>query len=146
MVGHALRAAWLMAKPEYVLDARDPADYLLFGYFQTGEIVGELSACRGDAKGTATAQMRRPGVVVLSASYESGWAAIVNGGQRPTRMVGSALVAVEVPVEAAHITFACGRCEDHLIRLALSGLAVAAFAVVPICMRRARRKRRSADE
>jgi hypothetical protein len=51
----------------------------------------------GDGDTSATVRMRRPGVAVLSASYDPGWTATVNGRRQPTRMVAPALVAVDVP-------------------------------------------------
>ena len=54
---------------------------------------------------TATVTMRRPGVVVLSASFDDGWTATVDGRARPTKMVAPALVATEVPAGTHTIAF-----------------------------------------
>jgi hypothetical protein len=94
----------------------------------------------GDGNTSATVQMRRPGVAVLSASYDPGWRATVNGRQRPTRMVAPALVAVDVPAGTDHIVFRFHGYDDYPELLALSGLTLAIIAVAPACLRRARRR------
>src|SRR5262249_3324564 len=69
---------------------------------------GAVSAERAsldDGEATATVRMRRHGVAVLSASYDPGWTATVNGRPRPTRMVAPALVAVDVPAGTEHVVF-----------------------------------------
>ena len=58
-----------------------------------------------EGQAAATVLMRRPGVVVLSASYDPGWTATVNGRRVPTRMVAPALVAVNVPAGTDHVVF-----------------------------------------
>jgi membrane protein YfhO len=100
---------------------------------------GTVSAERADlddGEAAATVRMRRPGVVVLSASYDPGWTATVNGQQRPTRMVAPALVAVDVPAGTDHVVFRFHGYGDYLELLALSALAVALVAVAPACLRR----------
>ena len=42
---------------------------------------------------------------MLSASYDPGWTATVNGRRQPTRMVAPALVAVDVPAGTDHVVF-----------------------------------------
>jgi hypothetical protein len=59
----------------------------------------------GDGYAAATVQMRRPGVVVLSASYDPGWTATVNGRRVTAQMVAPALVAVNVPAGTDHVVF-----------------------------------------
>ncbi len=61
----------------------------------------ELSA--GVAR--ATVVMRRAGVAVLSASYDPGWTATVNGHRAPTHMVAPAIVGVDVPAGNDHVVF-----------------------------------------
>jgi len=105
---------------------------------------GEVSAERanlGDGEAAATVRMRRPGVVVLSASYDPGWTATVNGRRRPTRMLAPALVAVDVPAGTDHVVFRFHGYGDYPELLALSGLALALAAAAPVCLRRARRRR-----
>jgi hypothetical protein len=96
-----------------------------------------------DGRATATLRMRRPGVAVLSASYDPGWTATVNGRRRPTRMVAPALVAVDVPAGTDHVTFRFHGDRDYPELLALSGLTLAVIALAPIGRRRARRRRAS---
>jgi hypothetical protein len=105
---------------------------------------GEVSAERAgldDGEAAATVRMRRPGVVVLSASYDPGWTATVNGRPQPTRMVAPALVAVDVPAGTDHVVFRFHGYGDYPELLALSGLTLAIAAAAPVCARRARRRR-----
>jgi Bacterial membrane protein YfhO len=109
---------------------------------------GALRAEHADldaGEAAATVRMRRPGVAVLSASYDPGWTATVNGRRRPTRMVAPALVAVDVPAGTDHVVFRFHGNDDYPELLALSGLTLAMVAVAPLCVRRARRRRASAD-
>ena len=105
---------------------------------------GAVSAERAgldDGEATATVRMRRPGVAVLSASYDPGWTATVNGRPQPTRMVAPALVAVDVPAGTDHVVFRYHGDGDYPPLLALSGLTLAIAATAPVCARRARRRR-----
>ncbi len=77
---------------------------------------------------SATMQMRRPGVAVLSASYDPGWTATVNGRQRPTRMVAPALVAVDVPAGTVHVVFRFHGYDGYPWLLLLSGLTLVVLA------------------
>jgi uncharacterized membrane protein YfhO len=88
--------------------------------------------------------MRRSGVAVLSASYDPGWRATVNGRRQPIRMVAPALVAVDVPAGTDHIVFRFHAYHDYLEVLALSVLSIALIALAPLWVRRARRRRASA--
>jgi hypothetical protein len=105
---------------------------------------GSVSAERADlddGEAAATLRMRRPGAAVLSASYDPGWTAIVNGRQRPTLMVAPALVAVDVPAGTDHVVFRFHGYGDYPELLALSGLTLAMVVAAPVCLRRARRRR-----
>ena len=102
---------------------------------------GAVSAERADlddGEASATVRMRRPGVAVLSASYDPGWTATVNGRRRPTRMVAPALVAVDVPAGTDHVVFRFHGYGDYPELLALSGLTLAMIAAAPVCLRRVR--------
>jgi hypothetical protein len=104
---------------------------------------GAVSAERadlGDGEASATVRMRRPGVAVLSASYDPGWTAAVNGRRRPARMVAPALVAVDVPAGTDHVVFRFHGYGDYPALLALSGLTLAMAAAAPVCARRGRRR------
>jgi hypothetical protein len=108
---------------------------------------GAVSAERADlddGEAAATVRMRRPGAAVLSASYDPGWTATVNGRQRPTLMVAPALVAVDVPAGTDHVVFRFHGYGDYPELLALSGLTLATVAAAPVCLRRVRRRRASA--
>jgi hypothetical protein len=94
-----------------------------------------------DGEAAATLRMRRPGAAVLSASYDPGWTATVNGRQRPTLMVAPALVAVDVPAGTDHVVFRFHGYGDYPELLALSGLTLAMVVAAPVCLRRARRRR-----
>jgi uncharacterized membrane protein YfhO len=89
-------------------------------------------------------RMRRPGVAVLSASYDPGWTATVNGRWRPVRMVAPALVAVDVPAGTDHVVFRFHGYGDYPELLALSGLTLAMIALAPVCVPRSRWRRASA--
>jgi len=105
---------------------------------------GTVSAERAgldDGEATATVRMRHPGVAVLSASYDPGWTATVNGRPQPTRMVAPALVAVDVPAGTEHVVFGYHGYGDYPPLLALSGLTLAIAAVARVCAWRARRRR-----
>jgi Bacterial membrane protein YfhO len=92
----------------------------------------------GDGEAAAAVQMRRPGVVVLSASYDPGWTATVNGRRVPTQMVAPALVAVNVPAGTDHVVFRFRGYGDYPELFALSGLTLLVVAVAPACLRRLR--------
>ena len=89
-----------------------------------------------DGEASATVRMRRPGVAVLSASFDPGWTATVNGRRRPTRMVAPALVAVDVPAGTHRISFRYRGWQDYPLLFALGAAALVALACTDI--RRAR--------
>jgi hypothetical protein len=109
----------------------------VLGESSDGEIRAERTDL-DDGEASATLQMRRPGVAVLSASYDPGWTATVNGRRRATRMVAPALVAVDVPMGTDHVVFRYRGYGDYVELLALSGLTLIMIAVAPVCSRRAR--------
>jgi hypothetical protein len=105
-------------------------------------VVRAQHAALEEGEASATLRMRRPGVAVLSASYDPGWTATVNGRQRPVRMVAPALAAVDVPAGTDHVVFRFHGYGDYPELLALSGLTLAILAVAPGYARRVRRRRR----
>jgi hypothetical protein len=132
--------------------------YLSVRYGSDGGGYGRLPAARSqpsagtvdaeradldDGQASATIRMLRPGVAVLSASYDPGWTATVDGRRRPTRMAAPALVAVAVPAGTDHVVFHFHGYDDYPELLALSGLTLAVLAVAPVCARRVRRRRAS---
>jgi hypothetical protein len=69
---------------------------------------GRVIAQRDDLQSgvvSSTVQMHRAGVVVLSASYDPGWQATVNGRRQRPLMVAPALPAVRVPAGRSTVTF-----------------------------------------
>jgi len=102
--------------------------------------VSAESADLDDGEATATLRMRRPGVAVLSASYDPGWTATVNGRPQPTLMVAPALVAVDVPAGTDHVVFRFHGYGDYPELFTLSGLTLAIIAVAPACLWYARRQ------
>ena len=89
-----------------------------------------------DGSATATVSMRQAGVVVLSASYDPGWTATVNGQRRPTLMVAPALVAVEVPAGTDQVVFEFGGYGDYPELLAVGGVSLVVAGVGPVWVRR----------
>ena len=74
----------------------------------------------------------------LSASYDPGWTATVNGRRRPVRMVAPALVAVDVPTGTDQVVFRFHGYGDYPGLLVLSGLTLAVMAIAAVCARRSR--------
>jgi hypothetical protein len=104
----------------------------------TGTVLsGHASLTQGDA--SATVRLRSPGVAVLSASYDPGWTAEVNGHRQPVRMIAPALVAVDVPAGTDRITFHYHGDRDYPQLLALAGASLVAVAYGPLAWRRGRR-------
>ncbi len=97
--------------------------------------VGAERARLDDGEASATVRMRRPGVAVLSASYDPGWTATVNGRRQPIRMVAPALVAVNVPAGTDRVVFRFHGYGDYPALLGLSVLALALVAAAPACRR-----------
>ena len=87
---------------------------------------------------SATITMPRAGVVVLSASYDDGWTATVDGRPWPTTMVAPALVAAEVPAGTHAITFRYRGYRGYPELFALCALTLAAFAGAEAVRRRRR--------
>jgi uncharacterized membrane protein YfhO len=77
-------------------------------------------------------------VVVLSASFDPGWSATVDGRPVPTEMVAPALVAARVPAGVHRVAFRYAGYGGYPWLLALSLLALVA---VGLPTARARRRR-----
>jgi hypothetical protein len=76
----------------------------------------------------ATVTMRQPGVVVLSASFDDGWTATVDGRPQPTRSIAPALVATDVPAGTHTVGFRYRGYSGYPELFALCALTLAAFA------------------
>jgi Bacterial membrane protein YfhO len=106
--------------------------------------VGTVSGERADlaaGEAEATVRMSRSGVVVLSASYDPGWTATVNGRPEPIRMVAPALVAVDVPAGTDDVVFRFHGYGDYPALFALGGLTLAVVALAPVYAGYVRRRR-----
>ena len=93
----------------------------------------------GDGEASTTVKMRRRGVVVLSTSYDPGWAATVDGRRRPVQMVAPTLVAVDVPEGTHYVVFRFHGYGGYPELFALCGLSLAMVATGPVLLRRGRR-------
>ncbi|HEY3774532.1 MAG TPA: YfhO family protein [Solirubrobacteraceae bacterium] len=104
---------------------------------------GTVSAAHADLGGgeaSATVRMHRPGVAVLSASYDPGWTATVDGRRAPTHMVAPALVAVDLPAGTSQVVFRFHGYGDYVELLVLSGLSLAVIALAPLWVGARRRR------
>jgi hypothetical protein len=93
-----------------------------------------------DGWASATVRMRRPGVAVLSASYDRGWTASVNGRRRRTRMVAPALVAVDVPAGTDHVVFRFHGYGDYPQLFVVTALTLVLVALAPVSLRCVRKR------
>jgi hypothetical protein len=76
----------------------------------------------------ASVRMRKPGIVVLSASFDPGWTATVDGRRRRTEMVAPALVATTVPAGTHRIVFRYRGWKDYPLLFAIGAAALIALA------------------
>ena len=99
-----------------------------------------------DGAARAVVHTTRRATVVLSASYDPGWHATVNGRPAPTVMVAPALVGVVVGpgLHAVTFTYDGYGSYDALFILALGVFVVLALA--PLARRRVRRRRESGSD
>ena len=77
----------------------------------------------------ARVRMHRAGVVVLSASFDPGWTATVDGRSQPTEMVAPALVATTVPAGTHRVVFRFRGWQDYPLPFALGAAVLVALAV-----------------
>ena len=77
--------------------------------------------------------------MVLSASYDPGWQATVNGRPAPTVMVAPALVGVVVGPGVHTVTFRYAGYGSYTALFVLAFVVLAALAVAPFAWRRMRR-------
>jgi hypothetical protein len=116
---------------------REPGRPLPSPAAPTGAVLTESDEL---AQGLATAsvRMRRAGVVVLSASFDPGWTATVDGRRQHTEMLAPALVATTVPAGTHRIVFRYRGWRDYPTLFAVGVVALLAFGYADI--RRARRR------
>ena len=86
----------------------------------------------GQGLAAASVRMRRAGVVVLSASFDPGWTATVDGRSQPTEMVAPALVATTVPAGTHRVVFRYRGWQDYPLLIALGAAALLALAYADI--------------
>jgi hypothetical protein len=86
-----------------------------------------------------TVRMRSAGVSVLSASFDPGWKATLDGRRQRVQMVAPALVATNVPAGTHRIVFRYQGYPGYPAVLLLSALALAAIVGVDWARRRWRR-------
>ena len=89
-------------------------------------------------------RLRRAGVVVLSASFDPGWTATVDGRPRATEMVAPALVAIAVPAGTHVVAFRYHGYAGYPLLFALCGLTFVVLAACGWVRRRVKRRRASA--
>jgi hypothetical protein len=87
----------------------------------------------------ASVRMRRAGVVVLSASFDPGWTATVDGHPQRAEMVAPALVATTVPTGTHRIIFRYRGWDDYPLLFAVGAAVLVALGWMDI--RRARSSR-----
>lgn len=104
-------------------------------------VVGDQQTNLEDGRAGATVHMTHPGVAVLSASYDPGWRATVNGQAVATKMIAPALVGVNVPAGTDRVVFRYHGYSDYLPLLALAGLTLIGLGGVPAWLGRRRRRR-----
>jgi hypothetical protein len=78
-------------------------------------------------RAAATVAMRRPGVVVLSASFDPGWTVTVDGRSQPTVMVAPALVATTVRAGTHRVAFHYSGFRGYRLLCALSAATLLAL-------------------
>jgi hypothetical protein len=101
-------------------------------------VVGAEEADLSQGRASATVVMHHSGVAVLSASFDPGWTATVNGRPEPVRMVAPALVAVDVPAGPDRVVFAYQGYRHYPELFALGGLTLLGVALLPRGWRRRR--------
>ncbi len=105
-----------------------------------GRVVAEQSdLANGEA--SAVVHANRVTTVVLSASYDPGWHAVVNGRSVPTVMVAPALVGVVVSPGTHTVTFRYGGYGSYDVLFLLALVVFALLAAVPTIAHAMRRRR-----
>jgi hypothetical protein len=103
-----------------------------------GHVVVEHADLANGRAGAVVHTTRRA-TVVLSASYDPGWTATVNGRPAPTVMVAPALVGVVVGPGAHTVTFSYAGYGSYRALFVLAFVVLAALALAPLGWRRLRR-------
>ena len=106
-----------------------------------GHVLGQ-DADLASGKVHATVKTNRAATVVLSASYDPGWTATVDGQPRPTVMVAPALVGVVVGPGVHRVTFEYVGFSGYPALFVLALLVFAGIAAGPPLWRQVRRRAR----
>jgi hypothetical protein len=106
-------------------------------------VVQSADLANGQAR--AVVSTNRRATVVLSASYDPGWKATVDGQPAPTVMVAPALVGVVVGPGRHTVTFSYAGFGSYTALFALTLVVLVGLAVGPWLWRRARRRSGSED-
>jgi hypothetical protein len=80
----------------------------------------------------ASVRMRQTGVIVMSASFDPGWSATVDGRRQRTEMVAPALVAAKVSAGTHRIVFRYRGWPDYPLLFAIAATALVALAYTDI--------------
>ena len=93
----------------------------------------------GDA--SATVHLPKPGIVVLSATYDPGWSATVDGHRGRTFMVAPALVATRVPAGTHQVSFRYRGYQGYPVLFAICAVTLIVLLAVESRRRWRRRSR-----
>ncbi|HWF35788.1 MAG TPA: hypothetical protein VG295_10445 [Solirubrobacteraceae bacterium] len=96
---------------------------------------GKVRAERDDlvqGQVAATVTLRRPGIAVLSASFDPGWTALVGGRPARTEMVAPALLATPVPAGTSRVVFRYRGYGEYPLLFAVSALTLLVFLGVDV--------------
>ncbi len=94
-----------------------------------------------NGKASAVVRTNRRATVVLSASYDPGWHATVDGHPAPTVMVAPALVGVVVGPGVHTVAFSYGGYGSYVPLFVLALAVLVVLALAPPLWRRVRRTR-----
>ncbi len=113
-------------------------DHLSSSEGPPGHVVVEHAALT-QGRASAVVRLNRRATVVLSASYDPGWTATVDGRQEPTVMVAPAVVGVVVGPGTHTVTFAYAGYGSYVPLFVLAVLVFVLLALGPMLWRRYRR-------
>jgi hypothetical protein len=116
------------------------ADHLSSSAGPPGHVVVEHAEL-AQGRASAVVKTNRRATVVLSASYDPGWRATVDGHPEPTVMVAPALVGVVVGQGVHTVTFAFAGYGSYVPLLVLAVLVFAMLVFVPTLWHWFRRRR-----
>jgi hypothetical protein len=94
----------------------------------SGEVLADTVRL-GAGLAAATVRLRHDDVVVLSASYDPGWTATVDGRPQPTFMVAPALVATKVAAGTHRIVFRYGGYGNYQVLFAICAATLLVLCV-----------------